>query len=333
MKNKSKYQTIDKNKLIIKGGNNEIIPTVEAEQKCAPSKKFDKGSCFSTEALIKIANNYNKKYTDKIDASLSREQLIDVLEDKLKNTCSDQTCWLRLNIVKELNSNDIKNNTFRPEGPDKQYDWLSTSHIDDVMEQYQKINPNFIFLGTVPNDFENLPMLGINNLQFDDLEKNNKIELGMVINLDEHWQSGSHWVGLYINLNKYQIYYYDSVGSKPGKRIRAFISRVTKYLYYKKFKKHIKIGDIINRLKNINSSQNEENNIDIDIQNIMNGGFDIRYNKNKHQFDNSECGVYSIYFIERLITGESFDIITNNIIKDNVINQRRKIYFRNTKFE
>ncbi len=298
--------------------------TKEIDEKCAPSKKFNKGSCFSDDALKKIAIKYNEKYSDKININLQREELIDVLEDKLKDQCSEQTCWLRLNIVKELDNKDIEENTFRPIGPDDRYEWLSTNHIDDVLEQYQKLNPKFVFLGTVPYDFEELRPLGLHNLDFADLESKGKTEIGMVINLDEHWQSGSHWVGLYINLDKYQIYYYDSVGSKPGKKVKRFITRATKYLYFKKYKKELKIRDVVKKLKNQSKYKNNEY-----INNIIKGGFDIRYNKVKHQLDNSECGVYSIYFIERLITGDTFDNISNNIIRDEEINKRREIYFRN----
>ena len=41
------------------------------------------------------------------------------------------------------------------------------------------------------------------------MEKNHK-KIGMVINLDEHWKRGSHWVGLYANIDKSQIYFFDS---------------------------------------------------------------------------------------------------------------------------
>ena len=298
---------------------------LDIDEKCAPSKQLKDGSCFSDDALKKIIINYNKKHTDKIDISLPRQQLIDQLESKLKNVCSEQTCWLKLDIVKELKSDDIEKNTFRPIGPDEQYDWLSTTHIDEVIEQYHSIKKNFLFLGAVPYDFESLPLLNIKNINFEELEKNGKTEIGMVINLDEHWKSGSHWVGLYFNLDKNQIYYYDSVGSKPGKRIRKFINRIAKYLYFKKYKEELRINDVINKLKKKNTNSKY-------VSNILNGGIDIRYNKNKHQYDNSECGVYSIYFIERLLMGESFDNITNNIIKDDQVNQRRKIYFRNASF-
>ena len=57
---------------------------------------------------------------------------------------------------------------------------------------------------------------------------------------------------------------------------------------------------------------------------------DARFNKIQHQFKNSECGVYSINFIIRLLNGkENFDDITNNITNDDVMNSCRKHYFRN----
>jgi hypothetical protein len=65
------------------------------------------------------------------------------------------------------------------------------------------------------------------------------------------------------------------------------------------------------------------------INNLIGGGFDIRYNHIQHQFNNSECGVYSINFIIRLVGGESFDSVINNITKDEEMNANRKIYFRN----
>ena len=38
----------------------------------------------------------------------------------------------------------------------------------------------------------------------------------------------------------------------------------------------------------------------------------VDYNKNRHQFKNSECGVYSINFVEQMIQ-QSFKNVTNNI--------------------
>ena len=72
--------------------------------------------------------------------------------------------------------------------------------INDVITQYHSIYKDFLFLGAVPVDFDELPILGINNLNFDILKANGKTQIGLVINLDEHWKDGSHWVALYFNI-------------------------------------------------------------------------------------------------------------------------------------
>jgi hypothetical protein len=54
----------------------------------------------------------------------------------------------------------------------------------------------------------------------------------------------------------------------------------------------------------------------------------IDYNNIRHQFKHSECGVYSINFILRLLKGETFDHICKNITSDDEINECRPVYFR-----
>ena len=303
------------------------------DKKCAPSKKYLNGSCFSLDILKKIANNYNNKNSNKINLNSSKLELVKELETRLNDKCSDQVCWLRLDIVKELENEDVENNTFRPKGPRKKYEWLNTTHINEVIKQYHNIHNNFLFLGAVPLDFEQLPILGISDLKFEELVDQGKTKIGLVINLDEHWKDGSHWVALYTDLEKNQIYYFDSLGKKPLKKTRKFINRITKYLYSKKYNKNLPINDVVEKFKNLNKLKEDklENIINSNeyIKNLIGGGFDIRYNNIQHQFKNSECGVYSMNFIIRLVSGESFDNIINNITNDDLMNENRKIYFRN----
>lgn len=306
---------------------------LEPDMKCAPSKKYTDGSCFTFDSLKKIAESYNQRNNKKIDINLTKEKLVEELKTKLSDKCSDQTCWLRLDFVKQLDNEDIEENTFRPKGPSKKYEWLSTTHINDVIEQYQEIHKNFLFLGAVPYDFDDLPILGISDLKFDELEKQGKTKIGIVFNLDEHYKEGSHWVALFTDLDKNQIYFFDSLGRKPMKRIRKFINRIAKYLYNKKYHQILHINDIIDEIKNIKSMPENKMNDFIKsnkyLKNLLGGGFDIRYNHIQHQFENSECGVYSINFIIRLVGGETFDSIINDITKDEEMNSNRKIYFRN----
>ena len=293
------------------------------DEKCAPSKKFKDGSCFTLKSLKLIAENYNKKSNDKINITDNKEDLVKQLEDKLNNKCNDQTCWLRLDFVKAIEDEEILNNTFRPEGPSNRYEWLSTTDINDVINQYQNKHKDFIFLGAVPADFEELPVLGIDNLNFNDLNKQGKTKLGMVINLDESDKGGSHWVSLFADLNKGQVYYFDSFAKKPYKRTKKFINKIVKYIYKSKYKKNIEINKLIDKIKNKEHFSNK----DPVINNINN--LDIKYNTIQHQFENSECGVYSINFIVRLVGGETFEEITNNITDDSKMNLCRSKYFRN----
>ena len=315
-----KYEHI--NELLIK---NPII----AEQKCAPSKKYENGSCFTLESLKKIAENYNNNNNDKIDINTNiKDDIVNSLTQKLKNVCSDQTCWLKLNIIKELEDDNITYNTFKPLGPSKKYEWLNTNHINQVIHQYHIMNNDFIFLGTVPYDFEDLHILGFNDINFSELYKNNKKKIGLVINLDEHYKGGSHWVSLFANLEKNQIYYFDSTGRKPLKRIRNFINKIFKFMYKNKFNDEL----LINKLLDYITKHKKEIKSNDIINNIINN-FDIRYNNIQHQFKNSECGVYSINFIIQLVNDYNFDDVINNIINDEEMHKYRNIFFRNINFK
>ena len=54
---------------------------------------------------------------------------------------------------------------------------------------------------------------------------------------------------------------------------------------------------------------------------------DIKINKIRHQYKNSECGVYCIYFITSLLDGHSFESVVQNIIADDDMNAKRPDYF------
>lgn len=306
-----------------------------ADKKCAPSKTYKDGSCLTLEALQLIAKNHNKNTNTKFHIKITddKSEMVKLLEKALSNKCDDQICWTRVAVLEE-----IEKETFRPEGPNKRYAWLSTSDINDVVIQYQDKHKDFIFLGAVPADFEELTVLGINNLDFYDFEKEGKSKLGMVINLDDSRGNGTHWVSLFVDLKKGQIYYFDSVGKKPYDRTKKFINKIVKYIYNKKYEKNININKLL-KITNIlaKSSKPKEKYITDSKNNILQiinnmKIFDIRYNSIQHQFKNSECGVYSINFIVRLVGGESFDDITKNITKDDKINECRPKYFRNVDF-
>jgi len=288
-----------------------------SKKDCAPGKKFEQGSCFTKESLKKIAEEYKKKYNKNINIPDDKEQIVQLLDKEIKQ-CSNQACWLRQSFIEEIKNDEIKKYSLKPSGPSKKYAWLSTTNINEVIDQYQNVHKDFHFLGAVPYDFDDLPILGIRNLNFRDLEEKGKHKIGVVFNLDTHDQNGSHWVALYADLKKNQIYFFDSFANPPGKRIKKFISRIAKYIYKRDFGKKLKLKKILKHLKKNNKYQSASFN-----------NMDLQYNQIQHQFGNSECGVYSINFILRLVKGETFQNITQNITKDEEMNKNRKVYFIN----
>ncbi len=223
-----------------------------------------------------------------------KKELLRALTKNIKNKydCDDQLCWLNLPIMP---NDEVKNDTFRPDGPNEGTKWLSTTDIDKVLKQYESVYKDFVSFGAVPRDFKKLSNLEINapHYNFDNLLNSNKSKIGMVVNFDYSTGRGTHWVAVYVDLKKGQIYYSDSYGTKPIKEIKDFMDYSENFIK----KKYL--------------------NINIDRKNNM----------MQHQKKNSECGVYSINFILRLLKGESFNDLTSKRLPDDSVNKCRNKYF------
>ena len=53
----------------------------------------------------------------------------------------------------------------------------------------------------------------------------------------------------------------------------------------------------------------------------------VDHNKIRHQYKNSECGVYSIRFIVKMVKGANFDKLCKNKVPDDKVNKCRSVYF------
>lgn len=86
-------------------------------------------------------------------------------------------------------------------------------------------------VSALSNDPDFLGCFSINHLPQYMIIKPAKV----VINLDESWKEGSHWVGVFIDRNKAAIYF-DSYGRQPPEAIETFIERNSNYWSYSKYK-------------------------------------------------------------------------------------------------
>ena len=282
----------------------------QTDKKCAPGKKFSDGSCLSVESLVKMADAYNM---DNSNDQIKTQHGYEVINprsykkyllnqfDKKMSKCSSQQCWINqqfMKFVDDQHKTELESYTFLPEGPTGKFEWLNTLNINDVMIQYEQHYPAFKFFGAVPIDFDELPSLGIKNIDYDELIERGKTKLGFIFNLDEHWQSGSHWVAMYADILEGVYIYFDSYGTLPERRIQALMKRMALHRKNKMGKDKLLVD----------------------------------YNKNRHQYKNSECGVYSINFILRMLKGETFYDIEDSKVPDDTINKCRNSYFKNANF-
>ena len=72
------------------------------------------------------------------------------------------------------------------------------------------------------------------------------------------------------------------------------------------------------------------------MQNTQKDKFNVKvestHNETRHQFGNSECGMYSLNFILELLEGKSFNEVCSSKIPDTKVNHLRPIFFYNVNF-
>jgi hypothetical protein len=271
---------------------------------CSPmvrNKKVVLTSCMTSEVLLKIRDEYNKDHKDKIIAT--KPALI-WHELRMKLDCQDERKWV--NEIDDLDlRSQIKKQLFAPEYPPEwlknKNEWLSNFDIDMVMEQYEMENKDFKYLGTTPIDYDYILDKTANTCVENNLCKFNlkkllgegKRRFASVFNLDTHDKSGSHWVSLFIDVNKKIIMFFDSASSSVPKRISKFVNNVK--------------------------------------QQGLNENIKFKYTSNKkiHQSGGTECGVYSIHFIIEMLKqpDKAMPVFLHQKISDKEVEKYRNVYF------
>lgn len=261
--------------------------------KCSPGNNFNDSSCLSTNILhILIRVIYPDKTKEEIN-NMSREYIIEEINKYLQQY--GITNELMLSSTKIWNALNYNIRTqikesYKPIGP-IDTTWLSNIDIENIFKQYMVLYKNFLFLGALPRDFDRLMKLST----FDFIKQNPSItKYAIIINHDKYGQSGSHWVALWFDIETGDIDYFDSVGKKPKPEIIAFIDQIKEYMMKQK---------LIPK---------------------------YRYNLTQFQRKGSECGVYSCYFIIRMLEGATVEEIFKMVVPDDIIQMFRQYLF-NTK--
>lgn len=184
--------------------------------------------------------------------------------------------------------------------------WLSSDDIESVMRQYE-YRPEFKFLGVSPIDFADRPVIyggrcvspAMCSLSVPDLVKAGRTtHLGVVLNMDKHDSSGSHWVAIYVGLDatspNYGAFYYDSVAVPPGPRVMTWIKGIA-----------------------------------ATMRRPRSRPFRVVHNTVRRQFGQSECGIFSMMFLIHCMQRKSsFRQICKVLGNDETMTALRSVLFR-----
>jgi hypothetical protein len=285
-----------------KGGNNSF-----KKVQCAPknTNEIQKFSCYSKNDLLKMRDLWNKRHSDLPIISENLNEIWNHLKNKMRDACHSEACWLKQKFMENNLSDELLDYTFAPKSPVKWKEnhttWLNSTDIEKVMKQYEHTYPCFRFIGPTPIDFDK--RLYNDKCVWDDLcnfklskfIKEGITKFGIIFNTDPHDKSGAHWISLFINLKKKFIFFFDSNGTEMPDEVKKFCNRVV----------------------------SQALQLDIELTLDQNAPF-------AHQEGNTECGMYSLYFIISLVKDtHNYEFFKKTKISDAAMEKMRDRYYNN----
>jgi hypothetical protein len=247
---------------------------------------------FDKEEIENLRIVFNQRYNEKIPEGPS-EKVWETILKKFSKQCKSS----RSECIFSHMMNKPKSPTSWITKPT---DWLSDKDIDEVEKEFMVLIKEYKFLGCVSIDFDLKSPEGkcivdaLCSTQLKELYKTGKTKIGIVFNTDVHTGSGEHWMALYCDISpevEPRITFFDSYSEKPSKEIKRLMLRWKD---------------------------------EWDSTKIHNKKMETTYNSTRHQYKNSECGMYCLYFHYCCLNNIPMD----ESIPDIVMNSFRNVLFR-----
>jgi hypothetical protein len=298
-------------------------PTVDVangpDMKCSPAVKDTRAipfSCYNADVLGKIKDAYNDSHrpAEQIKTTDPNE-IWKQLKQRLVH-CKKEDCWLR-QIKDDTLRTQLQEYIFAPVKPPvwktNPNEWLTNHDIIKVLQQYEQRYKNYEFINPTPIDFDTRLKDEGNQCVTEELcafslkqhIDSGKTKIGIVFNLDEHDEDGSHWMSMFIDVDDKVIFYFDSAGNDIPDEIKQLKDRIIK----------------------------QGKKLDSPIE--------FEFHKNypvAHQQGSSECGMYSLFFLITMLTSETehdkhltmdekLHLFKKQRIPDKYVEQYRHVYF------
>ena len=264
-------------------------------------------SCYTNKSIIELRDRWNARHPDVKIHSNSPKEIHKKLDEYLKDICNNEACWLKQKSAFGQVESDLAE-SFAPESPPEwkknPNEWLSSTDIMKVMKQYERAYRDFDFIGPTPINFNTRKLYGecvweeLCNFNLDRLIKKGKTKIGIIFNTDPDYKPGQHWISMFINIKKKEIFFFDSTGDPPPNEVKELVKKIKEQ------------GN--NHIPKINFKFDSNEGIE-------------------HQYGNTECGIYSIFFIVHMLEDKMTEhYLKTHILKDEYMEKFRHIYFNDS---
>lgn len=250
---------------------------------------------FDPEAVERLRTVYNKEHSSEEPIPSGEADAVwATLQKRLGANCKTGRAEC---IVSQL--------LRRPKAPKEwsvnREEWLSSDDIDALEANYEELFPDYFYVGTVPIDFDlqsetrKCIVSALCSMQLPALAAKGHTRIGIVINTDPHDGPGQHWVAVFCDIRpelEYpRITYFDSYATSPEAELKTLMKRWKEQW---------------------------------DATGAHAKGMKLTFNKTRHQYKDSECGMYCLYFHYACL----LEIPMGARIPDDVINSFRNLLFR-----
>jgi hypothetical protein len=179
-------------------------------------------------------------------------------------------------------------------------EWLSSLDIDAVEKEFMHMFKKYHYVGAIPIDFDKKSKTGscvvsaLCSMNIKQLYDKGIRKIGIVFNTDVSTGPGQHWIAVFVDIDpKYEnarMTYFDSYSKQPEPEIQRLMARWKEQW---------------------------------DATKIHSKPMELTYNKTRHQYEDSECGMYCLYFHFCCLVGIPMD----KRIPDDVVRSFRGVLY------
>lgn len=250
---------------------------------------------FDKDEVENLRKVYNKEHVN--ESPIPEGDMNTVwkeLQNRFRNKCSANSaeCIITSMLSKPNAPSSWSSN---PE------EWLSSDDIEHIEKQYEKLFKKYKYIGTFPIDFDKKDETGkclvsaLCSMKLKELYDQGYTQLGIIFNTDVSTGPGIHWIAFFCDIGPELEYpratYFDSYSNRPEKEVKILMNRWKEQW---------------------------------DATGIHKQPMKLTYNKTRHQFEDSECGMYCLYFHLCCLLG----IPMKERVPDAVIRGLRGMLFR-----